>query len=187
MYYEIEGKIWTKFHCDYKLNQAQLFIIQGHDLVLLSRDQPSKNLITRNLSISTCTHFFTGQVQVSYTISQGALDPIKPANERALNGSDFVGGAGFVDFADGSSSEPISILIYEDDIPELDEVFLVTLNSVELMGSGDVNTPPKLGKEYAVNYGLVHVYFYATHIPMKFLVTLNSVELIGSMDVNTPH
>ncbi|XP_030832667.1 adhesion G-protein coupled receptor V1 isoform X3 [Strongylocentrotus purpuratus] len=85
-----------------------------------------------------------GQVQVSYTISQGALDPTKPANERALNGSDFVGGAGFVDFADGSSSEPISILIYEDEIPELDEVFLVTLNSVELMGSGDVNTPPKL-------------------------------------------
>lgn len=88
-------------------------------------------------------------------------------------------------FADGSSSEPISILIYEDDIPELDEVFLVTLNSVELMGSGDVNTPPKLGKECAVNYGLIHMCFYATDIPMRFLVTLNSVELIGSMDVNT--
>ncbi|XP_041464132.1 adhesion G-protein coupled receptor V1-like [Lytechinus variegatus] len=85
-----------------------------------------------------------GQVRVSYTISQGSLDPTKPANERALNGSDFVGGAGFVDFSDGSSSESISILINEDDIPELDEVFLVTLNSVELLGSVDVDTPPKL-------------------------------------------
>ena len=82
---------------------------------------------------------------MSYTIANGSLDPTLAANERAQEGSDFVGGAGSIDFPDGSSSEAIVLQINEDDIPELDEVFLVTLNGVELVGGGDTSTPPRLG------------------------------------------
>ncbi|XP_071506649.1 adhesion G-protein coupled receptor V1-like [Diadema antillarum] len=85
-----------------------------------------------------------GAARVFYAIGNGAQDPATPSNERAAAGQDFSGGGGFVDFPDGSSSQPILILIREDAIPELDEVFLVTLSGVQLLDQGDTSTPPKL-------------------------------------------
>ena len=48
--------------------------------------------------------------------------------------------------SDGVSSGSIPVTILEDDEPEVDEVFIVRLVSVVLLGQLDTDDPPVLGK-----------------------------------------
>ena len=64
--------------------------------------------------------------------------------QEALPGSDFIVNNGYLDLADGQSSGAIAVEVVDDDLPEIDEVFLVTLTRVELVGLADRSLPPLL-------------------------------------------
>ncbi|XP_072038274.1 adhesion G-protein coupled receptor V1-like [Amphiura filiformis] len=87
-----------------------------------------------------------GVVRVYYDIMAGALNTDNTEDtDQAIEGQDFVAGSSFLEFADGVSVQTIPITIQEDEIPELNEVFLVNLTSVELVDPPNSNTPPRLG------------------------------------------
>ncbi|XP_022110249.1 G-protein coupled receptor 98-like isoform X2 [Acanthaster planci] len=85
-----------------------------------------------------------GQVRVFYEAKVGSLDPALPAVNLAQDGQDFLGGPNFLDFEDGQSVGEIAVTINEDDIPELNEVFLVNLTAVQILNQAITDTPPRL-------------------------------------------
>lgn len=64
----------------------------------------------------------------------------------ATASEDFVAEKKFIDMADGVSSASITVTILEDDLPEVDEVFIVRLLSVALVNQDTSAEPPVLGK-----------------------------------------
>ncbi|XP_038076858.1 adhesion G-protein coupled receptor V1-like isoform X2 [Patiria miniata] len=84
-----------------------------------------------------------GRVRVFYEAKEGSLDPSLPALNLAQDGLDFIGGPNYLDFEEGQSVGEITVPINEDDIPELNEVFLVNLTAVQILDPA-TDTPPRL-------------------------------------------
>ncbi|XP_069483725.1 adhesion G-protein coupled receptor V1 isoform X2 [Ambystoma mexicanum] len=89
-----------------------------------------------------------GAVNVTYaTVS--ALLPLANQTEGRLAepGYDFIPASGSLILGEGETSGTISISILEDDIPELQEFFLVNLTSVVLIINPVTSSPPRLDAE----------------------------------------
>ena len=88
-----------------------------------------------------------GTVRVYFDVKGGALRPpdenTVPANPdidfRAVTG-------GYVALFDGESSGVITVQLMEDEVPEVDEIFLVNLTRVELVEPKTSTFKPKLGE-----------------------------------------
>lgn len=65
---------------------------------------------------------------------------------EAEQGADFSSASGSLVIEADASSGVISVQIVEDGIPEIDEVFIVVLTSVTLLGTTDNQFPPRLGE-----------------------------------------
>ncbi|MED6250420.1 Adhesion G-protein coupled receptor V1 [Ataeniobius toweri] len=91
------------------------------------RDQIINIYINREFGAS-------GAVNITYEVIRGSLQNL-PEVEGALAdpGQDFVSGTGFVILQEGQISVPIPVTILEDDIPELQEFFLVNITSAVLI------------------------------------------------------
>ncbi|XP_035235780.1 adhesion G-protein coupled receptor V1 isoform X2 [Anguilla anguilla] len=85
----------------------------------------------------------SGVVNISYETVRGSLQDLT-LTEGALAdpGLDFVPVSGFVLMQDGQTSVAISITVLDDDIPELQEFFLVNITSAVLVTT--LMPPPKL-------------------------------------------
>ena len=55
-----------------------------------------------------------------------ALSTPSPSTKHATDGADFLAGEGNVTFADGQNFARLPLNIVDDDLPEVDEVFLVS-------------------------------------------------------------
>ncbi|KAK5871603.1 hypothetical protein PBY51_004474 [Eleginops maclovinus] len=89
----------------------------------------------------------SGAVNISYEVLRGSLQDLSQV-EGALAepGQDFVSGAGSVILQDGQTSVAIPVTILEDDIPELQEFFLVNITSAVLITT--LATVPQLEVVY---------------------------------------
>ncbi|KAK7486836.1 hypothetical protein BaRGS_00021983 [Batillaria attramentaria] len=86
-----------------------------------------------------------GRVQVLYQVIQGTLSALTADLSLAVPGQDFVAvSSGTIELADGATSGTIPVTIINDLIAEIDELFLVQLMSVTLVGSVDDMSPPRL-------------------------------------------
>ncbi|TKS78901.1 G-protein coupled receptor 98 [Collichthys lucidus] len=76
----------------------------------------------------------SGAVNITYEIMKGSLQDLSQV-EGALAepGEDFISGTGSVILQDGQTSVAIPVKILEDDIPELQEFFLVNITSAVLI------------------------------------------------------
>ncbi|XP_069137444.1 adhesion G-protein coupled receptor V1-like isoform X2 [Argopecten irradians] len=85
-----------------------------------------------------------GMVRVSYEITEGSVNPTNEELVAATVNEDFVPIKGYLDIANGASDASIKIQIKDDDIPEVDEVFIVSLTGVTLVDTDNSAIPPKL-------------------------------------------
>lgn len=82
---------------------------------------------------------------MSYEITGGSVSLTNEELVYATASEDFVSERKFIDMADGVSSASIKVTILEDEIPEVDEVFIVRLLSVTLVNLETSAEPPVLG------------------------------------------
>ncbi|XP_036887970.1 adhesion G-protein coupled receptor V1 [Sturnira hondurensis] len=89
-----------------------------------------------------------GAINVTYTTVPGVLS-LKNQTEGNLAEPDvdFVPVVGFLILEEGVTAAAINITILEDDIPELEEYFLVNLTYVELIMAPLTSFPPRLDSE----------------------------------------
>ncbi|XP_008059253.2 G-protein coupled receptor 98 [Carlito syrichta] len=89
-----------------------------------------------------------GAINVTYTTVPGMVS-LKNQTEGNLAEPevDFVPVIGFLILEEGETAAAINITILEDDIPELEEYFLVNLTSVELIMAPFTSFPPRLDSE----------------------------------------
>ncbi|XP_032873159.1 adhesion G-protein coupled receptor V1 [Amblyraja radiata] len=86
-----------------------------------------------------------GVINITYETVRGSLLPPNLAEETlAEPGLDFLHVTGFVIMEEGKVTTTINVTILEDDIPELQELFLVKLTSVKLIQSDSSLFPPRL-------------------------------------------
>ncbi|CAH1797156.1 unnamed protein product [Owenia fusiformis] len=74
-----------------------------------------------------------GAVNVFYTIRNGSLLEDTPPEGLADAGLDFTAISTSIEIADGAHSVQFEVTVFEDDIPEIDEEFIVELTKVELV------------------------------------------------------
>lgn len=88
----------------------------------------------------------TGTIRVYYDVKGGYITAPSEVTVPASPDTDFrtVSG-GYVAMFDGESSAAITIQIMQDEIPEVDEVFVVNLTRVELIEPSYSTFRPKLG------------------------------------------
>ncbi|XP_031160888.2 adhesion G-protein coupled receptor V1 isoform X2 [Sander lucioperca] len=99
----------------------------------------------------------SGAVNITYEVIRGSLQNLSQV-EGALAepGKDFISGTGSVILQDGQTSVAIPVTILEDDIPELQEFFLVNITSAVLITT--LATVPQLEVVYCTlpdTHGLV--------------------------------
>ncbi|GAB5567024.1 adhesion G-protein coupled receptor V1 isoform X4 [Prionailurus iriomotensis] len=89
-----------------------------------------------------------GAINVTYTTVPGMLS-LKNQTEGNLAEPDvdFVSVVGFLILEEGETAAAINITILEDDIPELEEYFLVNLTYVDLIMAPLTSFPPRLDSE----------------------------------------
>ncbi|XP_044225055.1 adhesion G-protein coupled receptor V1 isoform X2 [Thunnus albacares] len=76
----------------------------------------------------------SGAVNITYEVIRGSLQDLSQVEGALADpGQDFVSGTGFVILQDGQTSVAIPVTILEDDIPELQEFFLVNITSAVLI------------------------------------------------------
>ncbi|KAM4746526.1 adhesion G-protein coupled receptor V1 isoform 2-T2 [Anableps anableps] len=91
------------------------------------RDQIINIYINREFGTS-------GAVNITYEVIRGSLQNLSEVEGALADpGQDFVSGTGFVILQEGQTSVPIPVTIMEDDIPELQEFFLVNVTSAVLI------------------------------------------------------
>uniref|UniRef100_A0A4X2LMN9 Adhesion G-protein coupled receptor V1 n=1 Tax=Vombatus ursinus TaxID=29139 RepID=A0A4X2LMN9_VOMUR len=87
-----------------------------------------------------------GIINVTYATVPGMLSLKNQTDGNlATPGVDFTSVVGSLILREGETSAAINITILEDDIPELEEYFLVNLTSVELIMAPLTSFPPRLG------------------------------------------
>ncbi|XP_075449203.1 adhesion G-protein coupled receptor V1 isoform X3 [Ascaphus truei] len=90
-----------------------------------------------------------GDINVTYsTIPDLMLTLNQTARHAAEPGLDYIPASGSLILQDGETTAAINISIMEDDIPELQEYFLVTLLTVELTVKLVTSSPPRLELMY---------------------------------------
>ena len=83
---------------------------------------------------------------MSYSISPGSVTPLSEELQSATPSQDFTAVQGYIDIPDHNVSSTIPVQILDDSLPEVDEVFIVTLTGVTLVNASDASSmPPKLG------------------------------------------
>uniref|UniRef100_A0A4W6G945 Adhesion G-protein coupled receptor V1 n=1 Tax=Lates calcarifer TaxID=8187 RepID=A0A4W6G945_LATCA len=86
----------------------------------------------------------SGAVNITYEVIRGSLQDLTQVEGALADpGQDFISGTGFVILQDGQTSVAIPVTILEDDIPELEEFFLVNITSAVLITT--LATVPQLG------------------------------------------
>ncbi|XP_040011455.1 adhesion G-protein coupled receptor V1 [Xiphias gladius] len=76
----------------------------------------------------------SGAVNITYEVLRGSLQDLSQLEgDLADPGQDFISGTGSVILQDGQTSVAIPVTILEDDIPELQEFFLVNITSAVLI------------------------------------------------------
>ncbi|XP_059825311.1 adhesion G-protein coupled receptor V1 [Hypanus sabinus] len=87
-----------------------------------------------------------GAINITFETVKGSLLRLNQTDDGSLAepGLDFMLTSGFVIMEQGESTAAINVTILEDDIPELQEVFLVNLTSVKLIRSDQSLLPPRL-------------------------------------------
>ncbi|XP_060927102.1 adhesion G-protein coupled receptor V1 [Limanda limanda] len=76
----------------------------------------------------------SGAVNITYEVLRGSLQDLSQVEGALADpGQDFISGAGSVILQDGQTSVGIPVTILEDDIPELQEFFLVNITSAVLI------------------------------------------------------
>ena len=124
--------------------------------------QPNMSLITPKCRNSRCHPFELGYflynillllilnlgtVRVFYSIRAGSIAPLTSDLQAAIPYADFLSvTSASVDIADGENMAVIMAQIYNDMLPEVDEVFMVVLDSVELLHPTDSTFVPALGE-----------------------------------------
>ena len=93
-----------------------------------------------------CFFCFSDRIRVEYEVTQGSVSVTNEELVLADPNVDFVTKQQTVDLDTGITSVTIEIEILPDDIPEVDEVFIVRLLSVSLVNSPPTTLPPILGK-----------------------------------------
>nr|XP_011757031.1 G-protein coupled receptor 98 isoform X6 [Macaca nemestrina] len=89
-----------------------------------------------------------GAINVTYTTVPGMLSlKNQTVGNLAEPEVDFVPVIGFLILEEGETAAAINITILEDDIPELEEYFLVNLTYVELIMAASTSFPPRLDSE----------------------------------------
>ncbi|XP_078413685.1 adhesion G-protein coupled receptor V1 [Cetorhinus maximus] len=87
-----------------------------------------------------------GAINITFETVQGSLLPLNLNDESlAEPGLDYLSVSDFVIMEEGEATAAINVTILQDDIPELQEFFLVNLTSVELIFDGLTHFPPRLG------------------------------------------
>uniref|UniRef100_A0A3Q2DXJ8 Adhesion G-protein coupled receptor V1 n=1 Tax=Cyprinodon variegatus TaxID=28743 RepID=A0A3Q2DXJ8_CYPVA len=100
------------------------------------RDQIINIYINREFGVS-------GTVNITYEVVRGSLQNLSEVDGNLADpGQDFVSGTGFVILQEGQTSVPVPVTILEDDIPELQEFFLVNITSAVLITT--LTTVPQL-------------------------------------------
>ncbi|XP_045890437.1 adhesion G-protein coupled receptor V1 [Micropterus dolomieu] len=85
----------------------------------------------------------SGAVNITYEVIRGSLQDLSHVEGALADpGQDFISGTGSVILQDGQTSVAIPVTILEDDIPELQEFFLVNITSAVLITT--LATVPKL-------------------------------------------
>ena len=79
-------------------------------------------------------------------VKHGSLRPVGNMVEAATPGIDFHAEVSHVTVYNGETSASISVDIIEDEEPEIDEVFLVEITSVELVTNGNSSYLPRIGR-----------------------------------------
>ncbi|NWV12723.1 GPR98 protein, partial [Ptilonorhynchus violaceus] len=89
-----------------------------------------------------------GAINVTYATVPG-LVPLSNQTEGTLAepGADYVAVSDSVILEEGETSAAINVTILEDDVPEVQEFFLVNLTSVELIMNHSTSSPPRLDVE----------------------------------------
>ncbi|NXL95351.1 GPR98 protein, partial [Alectura lathami] len=89
-----------------------------------------------------------GIINVTYATVTGLLS-VSNQTEVTLAepGDDYVPASGSLILEEGETSAAINVTILEDDIPEVQEFFLVNLTSVELIMNHSISSPPRLDVE----------------------------------------
>lgn len=87
---------------------------------------------------------------------------------------------GTVALFDGESSGVISVQLMEDEVPEVDEVFLVNLTRVELVEPRTSTFMPKLGqsREHSLKFYIIFDYFIdkiITHLRIFLSATSGTI------------
>ncbi|XP_054629148.1 adhesion G-protein coupled receptor V1 isoform X2 [Dunckerocampus dactyliophorus] len=91
----------------------------------------------------------SGAVNVTYEVLKGSLQDLsKVEGALAEPGQDFLAGSGSVILQEGQTSVAIPVTILEDDIPELQEYFLVNITSAVLITT--LATLPRIDTEHLV-------------------------------------
>ncbi|XP_057687080.1 adhesion G-protein coupled receptor V1 isoform X4 [Corythoichthys intestinalis] len=76
----------------------------------------------------------SGAVNVTYEVLKGSLEDLTQVEGALADpGQDFLAGTGFVILQEGQTTVAIPVTILEDDIPELQEYFLVNITSAVLI------------------------------------------------------
>ncbi|KAM8865111.1 adhesion G-protein coupled receptor V1 isoform 2-T2 [Synchiropus picturatus] len=85
----------------------------------------------------------SGAVNITYEVTEGSLQDLSQVEGALADpGHDFVSLTGSVILQDGQTSVAIPVTILEDELPELDEYFLVNITSAALITT--VSTAPQL-------------------------------------------
>ncbi|KAI4570105.1 hypothetical protein MJT46_007399 [Ovis ammon polii x Ovis aries] len=96
-----------------------------------------------------------GAINVTYATVPGMLSrKNQTEGNLAEPDVDFVPVIGFLILEEGETAGAIDITILEDDIPELEECFLVNLTHVELIMAPFTSFPPRLEKTQLIRYRL---------------------------------
>ena len=82
---------------------------------------------------------------MTYSVERGSRGVLTPGQTLATPAVDFVEVVDYVRMVDGQQSAVISVTIVDDVDPELDEVFIVRLTSVTLVGGASSTLPPSIG------------------------------------------
>ncbi|XP_051876623.1 adhesion G-protein coupled receptor V1 [Pristis pectinata] len=86
-----------------------------------------------------------GAINITFETVQGSLLPLNQTEQSlAESGLDFLLMSGFVIMEEGEATTTINVTILEDEIPELQELFLVNLTFVKLIQSDSSIFPPRL-------------------------------------------
>uniref|UniRef100_H2M3Y4 Adhesion G-protein coupled receptor V1 n=1 Tax=Oryzias latipes TaxID=8090 RepID=H2M3Y4_ORYLA len=132
----------------------------------------------------------SGAVNITYEVMRGSLQNLTQVEGALADpGLDFISGSGSVLLQDGQTSIAIPVTILEDDLPELQEFFLVNITSAVLITT--LTTVPQLDTQglvaevsIAPNDGIRGVIEW-THIMFEVNETIGSVTLVAFRNKGT--